>query len=322
MAPEYGPVDTTLPPDDAFAVLGNETRMEILQTLGSSAEPLPFSELRDRVGVSDSGQFNYHLGKLEGHFLRKGDDGYELRQPGRRVIEAVLSGAVTETHVVEPTRLDSPCPYCGADIEVSYQEEAVLIRCTECIGSFGGRESTMPTFETLPEGTLTLYQLPSAGLPDRTPSELLATALSHTYIDLVAFANGFCPRCTAPARLSVEVCRNHAPDGAICPECNGRFEVGFTAVCTNCGSEKTGTIKHLLLGDPRVRSFFESRGIDTLAPNWADIQVFYSYVEDVLEYDPFEAEFTFAVGADELTVAVDEDLNVIETTVNAGSHPD
>jgi len=46
---------STLPPDDAFAVLGNETRMEILRALGDADGPLPFSELHDRVGTRDSG---------------------------------------------------------------------------------------------------------------------------------------------------------------------------------------------------------------------------------------------------------------------------
>ena len=63
----------TLAPDDAFELLGNETRVRILQTLGTADEPVPFSELHDRVGLRDSGQFNYHLDRLVGHFLQKTD---------------------------------------------------------------------------------------------------------------------------------------------------------------------------------------------------------------------------------------------------------
>lgn len=67
------------------------------------------SELRERVGMGDSGQFNYHLGQVEGHSVRTFDDGYVLRKAGRRVVEAVLSGAVTDAVVIEPTRLsDGP----------------------------------------------------------------------------------------------------------------------------------------------------------------------------------------------------------------------
>jgi len=97
----------TLPPDDAFAVLGNETRMEILRALGAADGPLAFSTLRERVGVRDSGQFTYHLDELTGHFVERSDEGYRLRRAGERVIEAVLSGAVTEAPEREPTLEES-----------------------------------------------------------------------------------------------------------------------------------------------------------------------------------------------------------------------
>lgn len=46
---------TTLPPDDAFGVLGNEMRMEVLRTLAEADDRLAFSELYDRVDVDDTG---------------------------------------------------------------------------------------------------------------------------------------------------------------------------------------------------------------------------------------------------------------------------
>jgi hypothetical protein len=73
---------------EAFATLGNETRLSILLALWEAYEPfvatnaVAFSELRERVGMRDSGQFNYHLDKLRGHFVRKTDAGYELRRAG------------------------------------------------------------------------------------------------------------------------------------------------------------------------------------------------------------------------------------------------
>jgi len=114
--------ESALSPDDAFAVLGDETRIEILQTLGEADAPLSFSELREHVGTSDSGQFNYHLNKLKGHFIRKADIGYMLSQAGTRMVEAVLSGAVTEAPHVGLTEIDASCHYCGAPIAVIYRE--------------------------------------------------------------------------------------------------------------------------------------------------------------------------------------------------------
>jgi len=61
-------------PDDAFSVLGNETRVEILHVMAEQTgrvteqETLSFSEIYDNVDVRDSGQFSYHLDKLLDHY--------------------------------------------------------------------------------------------------------------------------------------------------------------------------------------------------------------------------------------------------------------
>lgn len=51
--------NTTLAPDEAFAVLGNETRIRILQVLGETDGPLPFTELQDLVGIRQGAQAEY-----------------------------------------------------------------------------------------------------------------------------------------------------------------------------------------------------------------------------------------------------------------------
>lgn len=92
MATDTGPGGSTaLSPGEAFAVQGDETRLQILQTLGEADDPLAFSELFDRVEYDDTANFNYHLGKLEIHFVHKTGDGYALRNAGGRVVEAILS---------------------------------------------------------------------------------------------------------------------------------------------------------------------------------------------------------------------------------------
>ena len=61
-----------LDPADAFALIGNETRLAILEALWAADErPVSFSELRRAVGMRDSAQFNYHLQKLTGHFVTR-----------------------------------------------------------------------------------------------------------------------------------------------------------------------------------------------------------------------------------------------------------
>ena len=82
-------------PADAFALVGNETRAEILRVLGE--EPwagLSFSELRSRVDPDlDSGQFNYHLQQLVGQF---------------------------------------DCYFCGSTVEASYEDGIFHLRCPGC----------------------------------------------------------------------------------------------------------------------------------------------------------------------------------------------
>lgn len=79
-------------PENAFSVLGDEVRLEILLVLAEQMgekSGLTFSELRERVGVKDSGRFNYHLDKLGDGFIKKTDDGYVPRYPGLAVVSAV-----------------------------------------------------------------------------------------------------------------------------------------------------------------------------------------------------------------------------------------
>jgi hypothetical protein len=80
----------TLPPDQALALLGNETRIAILRVIASAdEETVPFSILRERVGIDDSGQFNYHLNKLTGYYVRRTTDGYALHQTGTDALEVI-----------------------------------------------------------------------------------------------------------------------------------------------------------------------------------------------------------------------------------------
>jgi DNA-binding transcriptional ArsR family regulator len=100
-------------PTDALSVLGNEIRMSILRELAETNEALSFTELRERVGIRDSGRFNYHLTKLCAYFVRETDVGYELGHAGSRVISAAgyeKRVAEMDTDVVTEER----CPVCGA----------------------------------------------------------------------------------------------------------------------------------------------------------------------------------------------------------------
>lgn len=81
-----------LAPHEAFAVLGNETRLAIVLALEGTDDPIAYSELKRQVGVYDSGRFNYHLERLLDHFVERTEGGYRPRVVGTRVARAVTAG--------------------------------------------------------------------------------------------------------------------------------------------------------------------------------------------------------------------------------------
>ena len=303
----------TLPPDEAFVALGNETRIGILQVLQNADGPLAFSELRDRVGIDDPGRFNYHLGKLTGHFVAKGEDGYTLRTAGTRIIEGVLSGAVTEAPILNPTRLEAPCPYCGENVEVSYQGERLLTRCTECPGSFKGS-----TVQSTPAGTIALFDLPPVGLQGRTPREVLETAFRWTHLEYLTLAAGICPRCSGTVDHSVTVCNDHEYDeSTLCERCDSRFAVDATVNCTTCPRYLRGVPSVFLISTTAVSQFLADHGINPTNPSWDRAPpVVLNYDETVAGNDPFEVRLVFDIAGDELTVTIDDSLSVIDIERN------
>lgn len=316
MATESDDADTTLSPDDAFAVLGNETRMDILQTLAEAEDPLPFSELRERVGVSDSGQFNYHLDRLVGHFLEDTEDGYRLRRAGERIIEAVVSGAVTETPVIESTEVDWPCSQCGAPTEVSYQQERVAASCTECPGLYAGSSEThaVPD-ELLEHGYLGEASLPPAAIEGRNASEVFRTAISWDFLERIARSKGICPRCSAAIEMTLTVCESHDHGDGICDTCGSRYAVKYECACPNCPHTGEGLLPTALHGNTEVLDFITSHGFDPVTPTedqWMTMSD--SWVEEVLCWDPIEVRITYTLEGHVLSLTVDEGLDVIDVT--------
>lgn len=310
-----------LPPDEAFAVLGNETRIQILQSLGQSEAPLVFSELRDRVGMSDTGQFNYHLNKLVGHFVRKTDAGYKLRQPGHRVIQAILSGSVTGAPELDATDVDAPCIYCGSATEVSFRQERLLWRCTECAGTFADREATSEAFGTLPKGTIDLAYLPAAAVEGRTAREMLEASDVWSASEDVALYNGVCSRCAGNIERSVSVCQDHDDGGEVCEECHTRLGITVSSNCTNCSHETQGTLLVHLMADPAFRSVFDSRGIDVIATPLELMGAFEVVDHEVLDTDPLRVRITHAVAGDRVSLIVGDDLSVSEVIEEAPGTP-
>jgi DNA-binding transcriptional ArsR family regulator len=301
---------TLLTPDEAFAVLGHETRLQVLQRLGEACEPLSFSELYEHVEYEDESNFNYHLKQLVGHFVEHTDEGYAIQRPGRRVVKAVLSGAVTENPVIGRSPVETPCFLCGGDeMEVSCRQGTVGVYCPESGGRRDG--STMERVAESATDVVGKVGVPPAGVHDRTPTEVLRVGELWSVRMAQALARDVCPDCSAAVEHSVHVCEDHDPSDGRCDACGQRSAITVTSRCTNCILDQRYNLSALLLADTEVMAFMIEHGIDPLVP-----RAFHhsSLEETVRTTDPFEARFRFTADGDTLTLTVDEDLSVNEVT--------
>jgi len=276
-------------PAEAFSVVGNETRLSILEELWrTDADAMSFSDLRRAVGMRDSAQFNYHLGELTDHFVRKGEDGYELQHAGEKVVTAVVAGSITEKPHVEPFPVEGECFACGGALQGVYEDERLSIECVECGHQHGD------------------YDFPPGGLTDRTPTEI-AEAFDQRVRHLHCLAaDGVCPECSGRMEHSIE------REGECCLGVPVRVE----HECQQCGHELCSAPGLRLLDHSEVVSFHRERGVRLdERPYWTlEWCVGEEYTELVSE-DPIRVELVAAIDGDELHVTIDGDLDVVETAV-------
>lgn len=316
MASEGGEETTGIPPDDAFQILGNETRMAILQELGEADEPLPFSTLYDHVQYDTTANFSYHLEKLEGHFIRQTEDGYVLQQAGKRVVKAVLSGAVTDAPVLEGMEYaERSCPYCGAPLEIGYHHERVWMSCPDCPGTYGPSNVPGESISPTDHGFLGYLRLPPAGLDGRTGAEAQEAANTWGYLDFLAMAADVCPRCGSRVERSVTVCEDHMLTDGLCNRCDCRHAVQLHMHCVNCIHEEvTPFVLGRLIATTEFMDFLTAHGINPVSPSRGSdfYRALLDYDEEVLSVEPFEARFTLFADGNTITVTVDDDLTVVE----------
>ncbi len=304
----------TLSPDEAFSVLGNEARLEVLRTLAVDDDPLTYAELYERVDYDDPSNFSYHLDKLVGHFVRKTDDGYYLYDAGRRVVEAVVSGAVADDTVVEPTEAEKSCPFCGAPVAVGFHHGRVEQSCTECPGFLRFADSGGRRFTEY--GSLGYFLLPPAGVEGRSPQAMLEAAWTWRHADFLTDSAGVCSRCAAPLETTVEVCADHDAGDGICDACGARYAFLFQHHCGNCNYSPKSIAPGVVLDTTALLDFLTDHGINPFVPaslNRAS-GAMADYEETVISTDPFEGRLTFTIDGDSLTLTLDEELSVVDVT--------
>lgn len=303
---------------EAFKLLGNETRLAILLALWDAYEPhtddnaVPFTTLRNRVGLKQGAQFNYHLGKLVGRFVVKTEAGYELSRPGRKLVQSIIAGTGIEDPVLEPTEIDAPCPYCSAPTAITYADGYVYRVCTDCEGDAD------PTAGQ-PRGALSGWTFEPTGLSNRSAEEVYTASTIKNFARIVLRFEGICPDCSGPVQWTFDVCETHAPaDDGACPECGRSRAVVAREACTVCKSAGVGNPGIKTLFHPAVVAFYYEHGIEfgfTGDTDYADVvrilDIAQHLDEEVLSTDPLRIRVTYTHDGDALHLVLDEDMAVV-----------
>jgi DNA-binding transcriptional ArsR family regulator len=291
---------------EAFAILGNETRVRTLLALWESEEPSSFATLRRTVAPDDRGNFSYHLGKLTEHFVEKTDDGYVLRLAGEQVVRAVLAGTIVDNDPLPADELGERCVYCGGRVEMSHDGERISVRCTDCAGVVG-RE--------FPDGTYMHYGFPPAGLVGRTREEAVDAA--HVLYDskLSPMMKGVCPECAGRVSLSFDVCDDHhVAESGLCPRCDTRFSVWARYECDHCKYDRNAAMWFAALNHPAVIAFYHDHGLDETIPfrklTWENAEYVRNVTQEVVERDPYRFRVRIPIEDEAIVVHLDERLDV------------
>ncbi len=301
---------------EAFELLGNETRMEVLLTLwrvstppGEEQGPVPFSRIFSGVDYDDPGNLRYHLSKLEGAFVDHAPEqgGYALTGPGRQLVRTIVAGAATGDIEHPPGRIDQQCPFCAAPTEVSYEDGLVVWACTSCGGSLPG--------ETDP-GLISATPVPPAGLIDRSPSGIRAASWVSARGQVSTFFDGVCPTCAGPVEATLTCCGDHDPEG-VCERCGAVMPAWAQFRCRFCKDHCTSSPKELALFHPAIVGFYDAHGISTRvsADDYAGAKEVFALMDAhdmvVASTEPPRVDVTASCDSEECTVTFDAGVNVV-----------
>lgn len=309
---EDGQDETPPPVREAFDLVGNETRAEVLRVLSEAREgdlppALSFSELRDRVRTDPrSSRFNYHLQRLVGTFVEQREEGsaqlaaefvddetgYALRPEGTFLTRVLTAMSVPEDggRTAGPFDADLDCHFCGAGVRARYENRTFQLRCPDCDHLFA-------------------YTLTPPGLAsdDPCPDVLLDRAATYLRGKYTTFARGACPLCAGPV-----------PPEVIDPaEINWPGADRLTALvrrtCRHCGNLNYALVGTELLVDPEVVAFCRERSLDVARGRlWEFPFAITDRHTTVVAEDPWRAELSVPGGDEALAVRVDADLNVVD----------
>jgi hypothetical protein len=271
---------------DAFSVVGDESRAAILRALVDyrgehpDEEGMSFMRLKERSGIEDKGNFNYHLDKLVGQFVEKTDDGYRLTGVGGKMAGVLLSGEYSDR--VERVTVGHTCPThdCDAELVVHLQAGWTSVRCTD----------DHPLFEIgVPPGTVEAHD----------PEDLLSIAAFYSQQVADLHAHGVCVEC-----FGREVGELERVEQA------GQQLYCYHSRCSRCGFSFRTPPGAIVARHPAVVSLYHDHGVDIRDEvPWA--LTFYTWSPKVLAEDPLRLRVTAKVGADSVHLDLDRGGDVV-----------
>jgi DNA-binding transcriptional ArsR family regulator len=286
------PSDAT--PEDAFALIGNETRAAILRTLGETPyDGVSFSELREAVDPGmDSGQFNYHLSQLTGEFVDRSEDGYTMRAEGLTLYRLIRAGSVNRRTTRDPFSAGFDCYYCGAPVEGSYDDGAFRLRCPDC------------------EHVYSHTHVPPSAVETDDREGLLDRIDQYNRQEMLACARGVCQTCVNPLETGF------VPGDSVWTAGSARLDVFVSTECDHCGAGHYMSTGLALLYHPEVVSFLHGHGVDvTCVRHWELEWAMTDHHLTVRSTDPWEVALSVPCEDETLELVVDEDLSVEATRI-------
>jgi hypothetical protein len=297
--------DDPLADPAVFDVVGHEIRLATIEALAERRREawlpkgLPFAELCDAVGVDDTGQFNYHLGKLRGTYVEEHDGTYVLTNAGFEIAGALRAGTFGDDDLERRDRLDQTCYVCDDRLEAVYEHGYLRIAC--------------PT-----HGPVLSATLPPAAVRGRDIDAIVDLAQAHSTDTVNRVKAGGCPHCwghatvTVPATPSREYLEYHW-DGSDDEDRHqdDHGQVIVEAACGDCGLTFWLPVSVVVSDHPAVVAYYFEHDVD---PDYLDLPHVDGENGTVIDRDPVRVEVAVhAQDADDaLIVTVDGSASVVD----------
>ncbi|WP_439025668.1 DUF7351 domain-containing protein [Haloarchaeobius sp. DT45] len=289
----------------ALSLLSNEIRVGIVRAIGEETVEsdglgyLSYSDLQRRVGVADSGRFNYHLGELQGPFVREYDEGYGLTTHGRLAFQNLVAGGFTTDLRVNAFPIEQDCWECGNDLVAEY--------------GMGWERPFMPLFYIKCWDCGAEYSrtyVPPRGVEARSREDLLVAADRRNRMETASLVRGVCPWCAGYVDTAV---RKRDPEEPLPASGDRRpLEVYVEHHCESCTGFHYTPVGETLRYHAEVIAFYADHGYDLhTIPKW---ELEWAVTDHSLTWygpNPWDLRVEIPLDSDVLSVRLDGEATVV-----------